>query len=336
MSRVLTGGSPQKNGLVEGSFSVVIPLFNKQEYICRAIDSVLRQTKKPEEIIVVDDGSTDDGARLVSRYPDKRILLHRQENKGVGAARNAGVAKATKSLVAFLDADDAWLPHHLEELDKLGMKFSECGLLSTGHIELSTDDFFPDELVQASPIIRGRVDYFSQASRNPGFVCSSAVAIRRNVFDKLGGFGAEKVGEDTEFWVRVALDYPVAASSRITSVYYRGTGGVIEGLGNNSAPSTRVGSLAEVAPALRTLCERAKMDPVLFKSDSVRAYVNGRLLLGIKSNLLQGNFPRARSFSVLMLKPIEMRFVFWRFLFLFPDSFIKAAIWLQQQLKRLK
>jgi glycosyltransferase involved in cell wall biosynthesis len=332
---VLTGEGAE-NRLVEDSFSVIIPLFNKQEYICRAIDSVLRQTKKPEEIIVVDDGSTDDGARLVSRYLDKRILLHRQENKGVGAARNAGVAKATKSLVAFLDADDAWLSHHLEELDKLSMKFSECGLLSTGYIEQSTDDPFPDNLVQASPIIRGRVDYFSQASRNPGFVWSSAVAVRRNVFDKLGGFGTERVGEDTEFWVRVALDYPVAASSRITSVYYRGTGGVIEGLGNNSAPSARVGSLAEVAPALRTLCERAKTDQALFKSGSVRAYVNGRLLLGIKSNLLQGNFPRARSFSVLMLKSIEMRFVFWRFLFLFPDSFIKAAIWLQQQLKRLK
>lgn len=93
--------------------SVVIPLFNKGKYIERALDSVFNQKYSPLEIIVVDDGSTDDGPDRVRRFDSSRVTLIRQKNKGPGAARNQGLAIAKGEYIAFLDADDEWLPNFL-------------------------------------------------------------------------------------------------------------------------------------------------------------------------------------------------------------------------------
>ena len=90
-------------------FSVVIPLYNKEQYICRAVDSVLNQTYEQFELIVVDDGSTDRSAELVENIKDDRVRVIRQDNQGEGPARNSGVLAASNHWVAFLDADDAWL-----------------------------------------------------------------------------------------------------------------------------------------------------------------------------------------------------------------------------------
>ncbi len=94
--------------------SAIIPLFNKGRYIQRAVSSVLAQTFPPLEIIVVDDGSADDGPEKVLCFGDPRISLIRQPNRGPGAARNAGLAIAKSKYIAFLDADDEWLPSFLE------------------------------------------------------------------------------------------------------------------------------------------------------------------------------------------------------------------------------
>ena len=101
------------------SVSVVIPLYNKAPHISRAINSVLGQTSPPEEIIVIDDGSTDGGGDIVKAYQDPRIRYIRQENQGVSAARNRGIELAKGELIAFLDADDAWKPKFLETISEM-------------------------------------------------------------------------------------------------------------------------------------------------------------------------------------------------------------------------
>lgn len=99
--------------------SVIIPLFNKESYIKRAIRSVISQTHPANEIIVVDDGSTDNGPAIVSAIEDHRIKLLSEENAGVSSARNHGISHAKGDVVAFLDADDEWHPNFLEVIGRL-------------------------------------------------------------------------------------------------------------------------------------------------------------------------------------------------------------------------
>src|SRR5579859_5180997 len=91
--------------------SVIIPVYNGQQYLAAALDSVVKQDYSPLEIIVVDDGSTDESARVAQAYPEVRYLY--QPNQGAAAARNAGIAAAEGALIAFLDHDDLWMPNKL-------------------------------------------------------------------------------------------------------------------------------------------------------------------------------------------------------------------------------
>ena len=100
-------------------FSVVIPVYNRALLLAEALRSVLAQTDQDFEIIVVDDGSTDNPARTVEELADPRIVFVRQENRGGGAARNAGIDKARGRFIAFLDSDDCFFPHHLASMRKL-------------------------------------------------------------------------------------------------------------------------------------------------------------------------------------------------------------------------
>jgi glycosyltransferase involved in cell wall biosynthesis len=100
-------------------FSVVIPVYNRADALGGAISSVLAQSEHDFEIVVVDDGSTDDPARVVDSFRDPRIRFHRQGNRGGGAARNAGIDLARGRFIAFLDSDDAYLPDHLATMRRL-------------------------------------------------------------------------------------------------------------------------------------------------------------------------------------------------------------------------
>lgn len=191
----------------EKSISLVVPTFNHGNYIRETILSATRQTRPSFEIIVIDDGSTDGTEGVVREF--ERVRYIRQENGGVSAARNRGVAESTGDLIAFLDADDTWEPTKLE---KQVAKFAEdpeiglvhCGMREfdseTGEtIELHLDGgegWVAEELaLWEKPVIIG-----------PG----GSIMVRRDVFEEVGGFDTElKNGEDWEFCFRVAMKYKV-------------------------------------------------------------------------------------------------------------------------------
>ncbi len=119
------------------SVSVIIPLFNKEEAIAETIGSVFRETRLPDELIVIDDGSTDGSVATVRRLfssADTGVAcrLVAQENSGVSAARNLGAKEARSRYIAFLDADDEWLPGYLEEVEKLAVAFPSATVITTG------------------------------------------------------------------------------------------------------------------------------------------------------------------------------------------------------------
>ena len=116
------------------SVSIVIPLYNKGPHISRTIQSVLNQTEQNFEIIVVDGQSTDEGPEIVKSFEDPRILFFEQIGSGVSSARNEGISHSRSDFVAFLDADDEWMPDHLETLLRLRETYPEAGAYTTAYL----------------------------------------------------------------------------------------------------------------------------------------------------------------------------------------------------------
>ena len=202
--------------------SIIIPLYNKADSISQALDSVLAQTYPNFEMVVVDDGSTDDGAAVVERYADPRIRLVRQANGGVSAARNKGIAEARGEHVAFLDADDVWMPGFLEEIAALQREYPECKAQATNYIFNSNGVKSPT-ILRRLPFKGERgvlTNYFEVASCSHPPVWTSAVCIERVLLQEIGGFPVGiKSGEDLLTWARIAVRTQWAYSMRTLAQY---------------------------------------------------------------------------------------------------------------------
>ena len=206
------------------SISVVIPLYNKEQYIGRTIESVLDQSVPADDIVIVDDGSTDNSANEVLKFQNPRVRLIQQPNAGEGAARNRGVAEAKYDLVAFLDADDEWKPDFLMHILRLRNNFPDCGAYGTAYyiIDPGGNSSRPRLTgVPPAPWVGIIPNLFKMLEVDSPF-CSSSVAIPKIVYWELGGF-AEGVtqGADRMMWIRLGSKYPIAFSPSCQAVYHR-------------------------------------------------------------------------------------------------------------------
>ena len=202
--------------------SVIIPLYNKETSIATALRGVLAQTYQDFEIVVVDDGSTDGSAAIVETFDDSRIRLIRQANAGVSAARNRGIEEAKGEYVAFLDADDEWMPKFLEEIAALIADYPESRARATNYIFNSNGVKSPT-ILRKIPFSGERgvlANYFEVASCSHPPMWTSAVCIDRALLQEVGGFPVGiKSGEDLLTWARVALRTDWAYSMRTMAQY---------------------------------------------------------------------------------------------------------------------
>lgn len=207
------------------SISVVIPAFNAERHIARAIRSVLAQTHPAEEIIVVDDGSTDGTAGAVRAFGDA-VRLIEQSNGGVSVARNTGIAASTGDWVAFLDADDEWMP---DKLRQQGQLFERHPHLKWGYANFSEISKAEQRLaLPLRPSERkphcGFDDYFDGYCR--GFYAwTGTIMVHRSVFDAVGLFEpGMKRAQDNDLWFRIAYAFPaVGYVSQSLAVYHLDT-----------------------------------------------------------------------------------------------------------------
>lgn len=306
------------------AISVVIPLFNKRPYIRRALESVLAQTFGDFEVLVVDDGSTDGGLHMIANINDRRVRILRQSNMGEGPARNAGIQASSASLIAFLDADDAWYPEHLEELRALSAAFPLAVLLATGSQD-GTGELLPPRRGQKAVVWHREISYFTTAAKRIGFIQSSCVAIKRSAVRELGGFLNERAGADLEYWARAALFGSVAVSNRITSIYFRDTNGVMQQLsdGSRSVMHT-LDRLEDLSPSVRMLGDRLNSDPSLWRRADIRRYLNGRLEAFMFGSLRQSNVTLARSACSFLLPPLTPL-----------QHVLRASVWIPSSVWRL-
>lgn len=205
------------------SFSIVIPLYNKVNYIQQCLESVLCQTHQDFDIIVINDGSTDGSENIVEKFEDSRIKLISQDNQGASSARNAGIAIAKYEWIALLDADDFWYPNHLEELQNTMVECPEASVVCTnyeivlGKNYLKQASFAVD--IQSKPAY---VENYFEASLIDPLAWTSALAFTKRVFKEVGGFDTQiKSGQDIDLIVRFGLQAKMAFNPKVTMRYHR-------------------------------------------------------------------------------------------------------------------
>jgi glycosyltransferase involved in cell wall biosynthesis len=204
------------------SISVIVPTYNSARFLKEALDSILKQTLLPEQIIVVDDGSTDNTAEVVRRYANRRIQYIRKEHEGIASARNAGLDAARGEFVAFLDADDRWRPIFLEMMHAYlvdnptaAAAFSNFVRFEHPTGKLLSDQFhrYPEikrpVVLRDAPFAHGRIP--KEMAFSALVACSEIPArpqvmmFRRSMIENLRFEPALKSGGDTHFALRTFL-----------------------------------------------------------------------------------------------------------------------------------
>ena len=221
-------------------FSVVIPCYNAGPYVAGALRSVAGQTVAAQEVIVVDDGSTDDSLAAVEASGVEVTLLRTGGGAGGSGARNVGIRAATGEWVAFLDADDLWHPDHLERVQRLVEGTGDVGCLNHidvmsaavgegggGDIERHRRQLVPLEREEARTGLT-HTQYLELYAKTTSFVGMTACCIRRDRLIEVGGFDeSQRRRHDIELWLRVIRGRTWSYDPHPSTVYRRGTPGSV-------------------------------------------------------------------------------------------------------------
>ncbi len=220
--------------------SVVIPAYNIGSYICRSIESVLSQKRPADEIIVVDDGSSDETAEKIKSYGDKVRYIY-QENSGVSAARNSGITSATSTWIAFLDGDDEWMDEHLQMQMEVLEKNPELVWCSANYIRCLCDEKRRKADLPSSTIDRFKhsKEYFEDyidAHIKGATGWTGTMMIKKTALEEAGMFTENlNRAEDMEMWFRIAFRSPrIGFISKPLAIYHLG---ISQSLSRQPAPA---------------------------------------------------------------------------------------------------
>ena len=202
-------------------FSVIIPVYNKANFVAQTIQSVLAQSFTDYEIILINDGSTDKSLQVLQTFNASNIRLINQENQGLSAARNKGIAAAKGKIIALLDADDLWEPQHLQSLYELSQKFPEAKLYGTAYVELFSDGTrVPPKINLKTAEPQLLIPDFFEASLFQPLVPPSSFAFQKNIIESTGGFDTQiTCFEDVDFYIRAHLKFKMAYTTQATMLY---------------------------------------------------------------------------------------------------------------------
>lgn len=264
--------------------SVVLPLYNKQATIERALLSLSDQTKKPYEIIVVNDGSTDNSLvileRFKSEHPELVLRVMCQTNQGVSAARNHGIAAVTSEYIAFLDGDDTYEPRFIEQIADLIDRYPGAGVLCTKYRFISSDGIKREARWAGinGDMQHGLVkNYFRMAAKGDLPLSASSVCIAKPAIKKAGGFPVgQQMGEDQWLWSLLALNERIVYSNMVLSNYYAETSG---SLMNTKTPDAELPFSMMLQDLLDTRATVGDLDK------DIRAMIRMHLLDLVRRNL---------------------------------------------------
>jgi hypothetical protein len=255
--------------------AVIIPCYNAGSYVARALDSVFAQTHRDYRIFVVDDGSTDDTEQVLRNYSG-RIFSVRQEHAGQGSARNRRIRLSRSSYVAFLDADDEWLPTKLERQIEILRRDSNIGLVYSDCSTSGTGPSAGSHFARVGTPKGGRV--FEQLLDSCSVFTPTAV-VRRECLEGMGLFNESvPVGEDFNLWLRIAARWAVAIVPEVLAIRHYQPGGLSLTTSPDTALSSSVAAFEHVmqSSAAHLLPDQCK---ALRRAIARRHYEYGTYLL---------------------------------------------------------
>ena len=297
--------------------ATVIPTYNCARYLPRAIESALAQTYRNYKIFVIDDGSTDDTQAVIEPYRD-RVTFVQQPHAGEAAARNHGVSMSSSRYVAFLDADDIWLPTKLERQIELLNSHPEVGLVCS--------DFLHGGVLHSAQAARcgsapaGR--HFERLVRNC-FICAPAVVVRRQCLDDIGPFNESlHVSTDYNMWLRIASRWCIAAVPEVLVHCYRTSGNLSATTSIEDKQRNGIAAFEHVLSVSTGLSDHERR--VLRRAIADRYHIFGSYLL------LQGNQRAARP---MLAKAWRCRVLNWKaavklLASTLPPAGLRSLMWL--------
>lgn len=223
-------------------FSIIIPLYNKQETIKKTVDSILQQSLNDFELIIVNDGSTDKSVEIVESIKDSRIRLINQKNQGVSAARNTGIKNAKYDWIAFLDGDDLWDKDFLKTLNELSVKYPNAGLYCGQYVQFDEkrDKIYLDRFPNIDEGFFKLYDFLFA-------VWSSSILVKKEVFETVGYFDTQLThGEDLDMWIRIAMVYETCYTNKIVALYNIGGNPLTRSVGKTPPYEKRLLSKIDV------------------------------------------------------------------------------------------
>lgn len=305
------------------SIGVVIPLFNKREWVVRCIASVLAQSRVVDDVVVVDDGSSDGSGDLVNAvFPGVRVI--RQPNSGEGVARNRGIEEIGTTWVAFLDADDLWLPTHLATLEGLVLEQQDLMWAATSVVEWRQGS--PPPLAKLSDEAF-TCDYFGSGRHARSFSPSS-VMVRRTCLREVGGFSSEPIGCDTETWARIGFRYPISRSLSQTVIYVRNVGGVVESAATTGGAHFPPEGSNDVTHWFGPDYRRLKEYQMAYPDQAARfsGVMNERVIAATKGAALRGDWALAKSLHKHNPRPRSMQALGLKLLLFSPPGMANFAM----------
>jgi len=207
--------------LIYIDWDIIIPLYNKEKYIEQTLKSVSTQNFENFEIIVVNDGSTDNSISIVEGFDDNRIKLIHQKNQGVSEARNTGIKEAKGDYIALLDADDIWFENHLQNFIVSINEFPQEKIFCNNYkFQFSADSFKKTQFSYFPSSERiVLIDNFFKSNLLDSIATSSTICIERKLFEQRDFDKSLKTGEDTDYWIYLALRNNFVLNKEISAIY---------------------------------------------------------------------------------------------------------------------
>ncbi|MEH6405839.1 MAG: glycosyltransferase [Leeuwenhoekiella sp.] len=201
-------------------FSVIIPVYNKANFISETLQSVLNQNYRDFEIIAVNDGSTDNSLEILKGFKVENLRIINQENSGLSNARNTGINEAKGTLIALLDGDDLWLPDHLKNLSFLAKNWPEASIFGTAYTELFPKGNTVNPKISVALPQPGVIADFFEANFNQPLITPSSFSFKKEVVDDIGGFDPKiTYSEDVDFFIRANLKFKLAYYPKVSCLY---------------------------------------------------------------------------------------------------------------------